>query len=133
MKITGGCHCGAIAFEGLVDPEQVTICHCTDCQSLTGTAYRVSVPCLKEHFRLTKGAPSIYVKTGESGAKRAQAFCSNCGSPIYTHAIDNPVNYGLRVGCIDQRRALAPRKQKWCRSALGWAMDISGLPGQRKE
>ena len=133
MKITGSCHCGAIAFEGVVDPENVTICHCTDCQNLTGTAYRVSVPCMKEDFRLTTGSPSIYVKTGESGAKRVQAFCSNCGSPIYTHAMDNITTYGLRVGCIDQRAALRPRKQKWCRSALSWAMDISRLPKQDRE
>ena len=29
------------------------------------------------------GDPKIYVKTAEDGAKRAQAFCPNCGSPIY--------------------------------------------------
>ena len=38
MKIDGGCHCGAIAYEAEVDPEKTSICHCTDCQQLTGTA-----------------------------------------------------------------------------------------------
>jgi hypothetical protein len=39
MKIDGGCHCGAIAYEAEVDPDRVGICHCTDCQQLTGTAF----------------------------------------------------------------------------------------------
>ena len=38
MRIDGACHCGAITVEGEADPEQVVICHCTDCQTGTGTA-----------------------------------------------------------------------------------------------
>ena len=44
MKVTGACHCGAITIEGEADPEKVNICHCTDCQTGTGSAFRVSVP-----------------------------------------------------------------------------------------
>ena len=133
MKVTGGCHCGAITYEAVVDPDRVSICHCTDCQALTGSAYRVSVPTPVEAFVLRTGTPKIYVKTGETGAKRAQAFCPDCGSPMYTYAMDHPTTYGLRVGCIEQRRHLPPRIQKWCRSALDWSMDIGNVPRRDKE
>ena len=43
MQVHGSCHCGAIEFEAAVDPTRVTICHCTACQNLTGSAYRVTV------------------------------------------------------------------------------------------
>ena len=43
MKIDGGCHCGYITYSAEIDPEDVGICHCTDCQTLTGTAFRTSV------------------------------------------------------------------------------------------
>ena len=43
MKIDGSCHCGAIRYEAEVDPGGVSICHCTDCQKLTGSAFRVTV------------------------------------------------------------------------------------------
>ena len=36
MHIEGGCHCGYITYEAEVDPDAVRICHCTDCQTLTG-------------------------------------------------------------------------------------------------
>lgn len=127
MKIEGGCHCGAITYEAEVDPEKTSICHCTDCQKLTGTAFRVTVPVSEDNFRIIGGTPKIYVKTGESGAKRAQGFCADCGSPLYATSVgDGPKVYGLRVGTSDQREQLVPRKQIWCRSALHWLPELEG-------
>ena len=99
---------------------------------LTGSAYRVSVPVRREDLVLTAGAPTVHVKTAESGARRAQAFCGHCGSPLYTYDADDLSAYGLRVGCIEQRRLLVPSKQVWCRSALPWSMSIEALPRHEK-
>ena len=44
MKIDGGCHCGFITYEGEADPDKAAICHCTDCQTLSGSAFRTVVP-----------------------------------------------------------------------------------------
>lgn len=133
MKITGSCHCGAIAYEAQVDPARVTICHCLDCQKLTGTAYRVSVGTDRERFTLLRGSPSTYVKTADSGARRAQVFCGRCGSPLFTYDVDHPGRLGLRVGCIDQRSELAPSQRIWCASALPWSQHIADLPGRPQE
>lgn len=130
MQVHGSCHCGNIRYDAEVDPEQTAICHCTDCQKLTGSAYRVSVPAREGSFHLIAGEPRIYIKTGDNGARRAQAFCPRCGSPLYTYAADDPGIYGLRVGCIAEREALVPTVQKWCRSALRWTENIAGLPGR---
>jgi len=134
MRVRGSCHCGKIAYTASVDPDRVTICHCTDCQKLSGSAYRVTVPAAAESFALLSGTPTLYVKTADSGAKRVHAFCGNCGSPMYAHAADGPIKtYGLRIGGIDQRHQLSPRTQKWCHSALDWSEDISELPRSDRE
>jgi hypothetical protein len=127
MKIEGGCHCGNIACQAEVDPSTVGICHCTDCQTLTGSAYRANIPAPAATFLLLRGQPQIYIKTAESGAKRAHAFCGNCGTPIYAAAIENTTTYSLRVGSIKQRQHLIPRRQIWCRSALPWSMDLTQI------
>jgi len=126
MRVEGKCHCGKIAYEATVDPDTVTICHCTDCQTLTGSAYRANIPAPAESFVLLRGQPKIYIKTAESGTRRAHAFCPDCGTPIYATAVgENPPTYGLRVGTIKQRAELRPpKRQIWCRSALPWSMDI---------
>ncbi len=109
MKIEGRCHCGQITYEAVVDADKVTICHCTDCQTLTGSAYRANVQAPAETFVLRTGQPKIYIKTADSGTKRAHAFCPACGTPIYSAAITDPPTYSLRVGGIKQRAELRRR------------------------
>jgi len=75
-----------------------------------------------------RGQPKIYVKTAESGDKRAQAFCANCGSAIYSSAVSNTPSYFLRVGALEQRASLPPRRQIWCKSALPWSASLEGIP-----
>ena len=132
MKIDGRCHCGQIAFEAEVDPNAVLICHCTDCQTLTGSPYRAVVSAPAANFVLRTGSPKSYVKTAESGNKRRQAFCGNCGTPIYSCAVDNPQSYSLRIGTIAQRSAFSPQRQIWRRSALDWVDALTAVPATEK-
>ena len=135
MKIDGRCHCGSIAYKAEIDPDNVRICHCTDCQLLSGTAFRVSVGTPEENFVLLSGAPRTYVKIGENGARRAQVFCPDCGSQIYATAADGdePKVFNLRTGTIDQRDLLKPRSQIWTRSAQAWVGEIGSLPAMEMQ
>jgi hypothetical protein len=130
MKVDGHCHCEAIRYEAKIDPQKVSICHCTDCQTLTGTVYRISVPVAAEDFALLRGQPKIYIKTAASGNKRAQGFCVECGTPIYAADAENPRSYALRVGTLTQRAELPAVLQIWCQSALPWISDIRAIAGR---
>src|SRR5947209_11690924 len=66
MKIDGGCHCGEITFEAEVDPNALYICHCTDCQTLSGSAFRANILAPAEHFVLLSGTPKTYINTNPS-------------------------------------------------------------------
>ncbi len=75
------------------------------------------------------GTPKTYIKMAESGAKRAQVFCPDCGTPLYATGVgDGPKILGLRVGCIQQREKLLPIEHIWARSAVGWLDDMASLP-----
>ena len=127
MRIDGRCHCGRIAYEATVDPDTAGICHCTDCQTLSGSPYRAAIPASAQDFVLLRGEPRIYIETAESGTKRAQGFCPDCGTPIYAAAPSDPPTYSLRLGAIAQRALLRPRRQIWCDSALPWSLDIAAI------
>jgi hypothetical protein len=134
MKIDGACHCRRITYEAEVNPDEVEICHCTDCQTLSGSAFRIVVPVTEQNFRLLTGTPKIYTKLAESGAERWQVFCPDCGTQIYaTAGISQPKIFGIRVGTIRQRHKLAPKRQYWCRSAMSWVQNIGSLPRFEKE
>ncbi len=129
MRVDGGCHCGAIRYEAELDPGKVIICHCTDCQTLSGSAFRTVVQARPGTFRLLAGKLKVYVKTGESGNRREQTFCPDCGSPIYSAPIGGDGRaVALRVGSIRQRDRLVPSDQYWGRSAQGWLADLAAIP-----
>jgi hypothetical protein len=131
MNVEGSCHCGQITYQAQIDPAQVTLCNCSDCQMLTGSAFRVAVPAPRAGFRLLRGEPTTYIKTADSGTQRAHAFCPNCGTPVYACAVTaEPPTYSLRVGCLKQRHQLAPQRRNWCKSALAWAQNVSTIPGR---
>ncbi len=140
MHVDGACFCGAITFSAQVDPQSAGICHCTDCQTLSGSAFRVLVRTTAERFTLLSGNPKLYVKTAQSGTPRAQAFCPDCGTQLWgCNAIDESglarantnLDFGrisIRVGALRQRDKIAPLRQIWCRSASPWLAKLSELP-----
>ncbi len=128
MKIDGGCHCGYITYEAEVDPDKVIICHCTDCQTLSGAAYRTVAFVAEGSFKLLSGGMKTYIKIADSGNERAQTFCPQCGSPIYAASLgEGPKLLGIRVGTARQRAELRPTRQYWCRSARDWVADLGAL------
>ncbi len=126
MRIDGSCHCGKISFEAEADPGKAGICHCNDCQTLSGSAFTTFLPVPKEAFRL-RGEPKIYVKTAESGNRRAQAFCPDCGSRLYATSETDPQVFNIRLGTVRQRAQLAPKSQLWCRSAMPWVTELEAI------
>jgi hypothetical protein len=134
MRIDGSCHCGAIAFEAEADPETASICHCSDCQAITGTAFRVNIAVPAANFKLLRGTPARYLKTtADSGNKRIQAFCGNCGTQLYASAAgDNPPAYTLRIGTLRQKDQLTPKVQNWFRSSRPWVIGLAAVPKNEK-
>ena len=134
MKVDGACHCGKIAYEAEIDPEKIVVCHCSDCQVLSGSAFRTVAVTVADGFTLLRGQPKIYVKTGESGNRREQAFCADCGSPFYATSVGGgPKVYNIRAGTLRQRDQLAPKAQIWHRSALPWLPELESLRKVEKQ
>ena len=104
MRIDGSCHCGRITFEAEADPEKAGICHCNDCQALSGSAFTTFLPVPKEAFEL-RGEPKVYVK-------------------LYATSEKDPQVFNIRTGTVRQRAQLPPKSQLWCRSAMPWVTEL---------
>lgn len=133
MTIHGKCHCGDIVFEAHADPDRSVICHCTDCQIMSGGPYRSIVQVKEATFNLLQGEPKPYFKVGDSGNRRELCFCANCGSHIYATSVveDVPLGQrmlGIRTGLLQEVAQLTPQVQVWCQSKVPWAQNIASLP-----
>jgi len=133
MDVNGQCFCGAITYRADIDTDRIVVCHCTDCQQMSGSAFEAVAVTDCKNFELLSGHPRMFVKRAGSGRDRELAFCETCGTRLYGQATgDNPETIALRLGTIEQRAALTPRVQLWCCSALSWALidSIPGIDGQ---
>lgn len=127
MQISGKCHCGAISFTALVDPGKVMVCHCADCQQFSGAPFRAVLPAPAAGVVMS-GEPKRYVKVAESGNRRVQAFCAECGTQLYASDVENPQVLNLRLGCITERAQLVPSVQVWGESAMPWLAQLPSVP-----
>ena len=132
MQVTGKCFCGAISFKALVDPTRVIVCHCADCQIFSGAPFRAVLPTPASNVNVT-GTAKHYVKVAESGNRRRQAFCGECGTHLWaTEGDGEPKTMNLRLGCIEERDQLAPAAQIWGHSAAPWLDQLPLIPVHEK-
>src|SRR5690348_5055555 len=96
---TGGCLCGGVRFEISAPLVAAGYCHCTRCQRRTGTAAAASACIQPGSFRLTAGEELVRSCQPPDGF--AKAFCSVCGSALYSQDPHDPEVKGVRLGAFD--------------------------------
>ena len=131
MHIDGACHCGLISFTGEIDPAGVVLCHCADCQVMSGAPFRTVVEVPIDEFKLS-GEPKRYAMM-QSGKRRVQAFCPECGTPLFASAAESPASVVVRLGCVTQRALLRPSAQIWRQLALPWLSELSSIAGSSEQ
>ena len=127
MHIAGACHCGAVSFTAQIDPTRVMVCHCTDCQVLSGAPFRAVAVAPIETLKV-QGTTKAYIKVAQSGNRRAQVFCPECATPLWATAPEDATSVVVRLGCVKQKTQLTPVVQVWQHSSLSWLQKISSIP-----
>jgi hypothetical protein len=124
-QISGHCLCGGVTYSVDAEPVVQAVCHCTDCQRQTGTAFSVVVGVPRAALTLEGSTLSSFTTTGEDhGTATERHFCSACGSPIVSFARAVPDMAFIKAGTLDDASWLAPAVEVWSRSAQPWVPQI---------
>ncbi len=128
MKCNGACHCGAIEYTVEINPDMIGVCHCRDCQILSGSAFRMATAAAPGSFQITKGTPSYYNKTAESGNVRRMAFCGTCGTHLASESPPGVTDsyVSVRVASLSNFAELKPVGEIYCDSKVAWMPDLPG-------
>ena len=132
LLVHGQCHCGSVRLTAQVIAAKVFVCHCADCQVLTGSAFRVVAPAVPGSLQVV-GEVKEYARRADSGAVRLQAFCPECGTPLFARSESADGLATLRVGALAERQQLIPAAQLWQRSAMPWVFGLSAVPGCQQQ
>ena len=126
IKVNGKCHCGQIEIEAVVQKSEVRACHCTDCQKMSGAPLRTIAVAPANRTKI-KGQPKEYIKIGDSGNKRIQAFCPDCGTQLFATDLQKAF-YNVRVGLLEQRAELVPKQHVFTQSSVPWVKKLFSDP-----
>ena len=98
---------------------------------MSGAPFRTLVEVPIGQFKLT-GEPTRYAMT-QNASRRVQAFCPQCGTPLFAAAAESPTSVIVRLGCVSQRAQLRPSAQIWPQLALPWLSELMSLPGASEQ
>ncbi|MDH4556722.1 GFA family protein [Pseudomonas sp. BN417] len=126
--IQGSCLCGGIQYSTHVAPLTTAVCHCSDCQKQSGSAFSVNVMVPAEGFLAEGQTLASYQTRGGSGLPVRRFFCSHCGSALYTEMTALPGVLAVKAGTLADAAIATPNLHLWCASAQPWVAIDRSLP-----
>ena len=124
-EIKGGCLCGAVRYTARADPALVGVCHCRDCQKLTGSAFGFLVGLPRAAFEI-EGVLKTFTKPADSGRPIVRRFCPECGSSIVEEPASRPDLVIVNGGTLDDPTSVTPGIEIYCNRELSW-VQLGGM------
>lgn len=128
FPVEGGCACDRVRYRLKAAPSCVYLCHCTDCQTITTSAFVEGALVGHDDLDIFQGQDELMqwqrIHT-TSGKRPNQYSCRHCGVRIYSDS--RPGVLTLRAGTLDDTSWLNPAGAIWMRSAQPWFQPPKGM------
>ena len=125
-RYTGSCLCGAVRYELSAEIGPIEVCYCQMCRKASGGPLATNAPLARTAFHLSAGRELL--REYESSPGEQRVFCGRCGSPIYSHRVDQPEVVRVRVGTINEPLTVRPVASYFTASKCNWWEIHDALP-----
>jgi len=96
--IEGSCLCNKVRYTYDAEIVELAMCHCSQCRKAQGTAFATNSPLDESKLRIEG---KQYIKEYLSSDDKIRAFCSECGSALYSAKTSVPGIKRIRLGTVD--------------------------------
>jgi len=122
----GGCHCGAVRFRVLADPQrdQVEDCNCSICRK-KGFLHLIVPP---DRFTLLQGNGDLTTYRFNTGIAQHQ-FCQHCGIHAFYRPRSHPDMIDVNLRCLDTAVLTDFRVVPF--DGIHWEENVSQLPPKK--
>jgi hypothetical protein len=119
FPLAGGCLCGGVRFEVTEPLVSAGYCHCTRCQRRTGTAASAQARVAPGSLHIASGEALVReYDPGDGGFRKA--FCSTCGSALWSRSPHDPDVVSVRLGAFDDDPGIRPSYRQFVAYASAW-------------
>lgn len=126
MTQRGSCLCKRVTYEIDGPLTDVLNCHCSMCRKLHASAFRTRARVASRDWKTLSGAESI--KFYESSPGEHKAFCSECGSSLFTRFDAHPEVLGFPLGTLDTDPGVKPTRHIYVADKAPWFDITDDLP-----
>jgi hypothetical protein len=125
----GGCACGRVRYRLTSPPMFVHCCHCTSCQTETGSAFVINALIEPDRVLLLAGSPEPVLTPSESGKGQIVHRCPDCRIALWSvyGGAGDKIRF-VRVGTLDEPGRLPPDVHIYTRSKLPWVVLPDKVP-----
>ena len=117
-RMTGGCRCGAVRYRATGAPDFQGLCHCRDCQRLSGGGH-VGFICFPSEAMAIEGETLARQGIGGSG-RGARHYCPACLSQLFGTSEIMPGKTNIYAGTLDDLAQFTPQFAIFVRSRPPW-------------
>ncbi len=121
IHVQGRCRCARVTFVLREEPIAFYLCHCTDCQAESGSAFGQSMAVRAGAIDGVEGPVREHAIEGRDGKLSHVSYCTNCLTQLWGRTEHLPQIRGLNAGSLDAASGLQPYGNMWVRSKRDWA------------
>ncbi|QLC21583.1 GFA family protein [Parasphingopyxis sp. CP4] len=119
MSLEGGCLCGAVRYRIEEDSPPCYACHCTECQTHSGSAFVLQMPVFANKF-IIEGKVVTADQDLPNGRVSTIHCCATCLVRLFAKVTGREGLVTVRAGTLDNSKTLTPVAHIWVRSKQEW-------------
>eukprot|EP01117_Protostelium_nocturnum_P019993 TRINITY_DN8814_c0_g1_i1.p1 TRINITY_DN8814_c0_g1~~TRINITY_DN8814_c0_g1_i1.p1 ORF type:complete len:140 (-),score=30.42 TRINITY_DN8814_c0_g1_i1:37-456(-) len=124
-SLNGHCLCGDIEFKIEGEPVAVYLCHCKDCQTISGSCFgTTSAKAEPKNFKILKGEPKHYETKSDAGNIVAKMFCPRCGTNIGSVGKKGTPDEYVSVRSGSMENPPQPKQELYMKSKPSWVQPM---------
>jgi len=118
QKVTGGCLCGAVRYAVSGPFTGFYLCHCKQCQKLTGSAFASNISAHPQTIEWLEGAQHVSAYQHPT-REFSRAFCCLCGSAL-PFVNKSGTSLIIPAGSLDEQPAIEPQANIFSAEEARW-------------
>ena len=127
--INGKCYCGAISWKVVSKVDFTAVCHCRDCQTLSGSGFGSTSLMIYDPkgVQFEGDEPKVFHAKSDQGNSTQRGFCGTCGTVLFNHVSEgkDDEHWAVRTGSMVDSRALRMEKEIFMKSKLSWVPTVT--------